>query len=206
MKRIFQLVLFITLPFISISQSVPTEVMIGNRNFWYQHSFNFAISKNKKIGVFNTHSLHFFNDNTKQEVMSQTYLNYKLSPWLKINAGVFYVTKPGINPSVSLHIFKKTTNTLLLIVPRIDVYKNPSYDVMSMIEYKPIIRRVQLYTRIQTLFSFKEKLHARSYQNIRVGISNKNLQYGFAVNFDAYGSSYKYYSNYGFFIRKEITF
>ena len=204
MNRTIKMILFIFIPSFSIAQTMPIEAMMGNRNYWYQHSLGLDLKKDSRFGFFHTHSTHFFYDKTKQELMSQSYLNYKVNSWMKINLGVFYVTKPGINASASIHLYKKFKNVFLLSVPRIDLYKNPSYDVMSMIEYKPKIGKVNLYTRLQTLFSFKNAVHTRSYQNIRVGINNKNTQYGIAVNYDAYGPSVKYYSNYGLFIKHDL--
>lgn len=185
---------------------MPIELMLGNRNYWYQHSIGLPLKDNSKFGFFHTHSTHFFYDNTKQEVMTQAYLNYKISSWMKVNAGVFYATKPGINPSISLHIYKKFKDLFVLVVPRIDVYKNPSYDVMSMVEYKPRLGKIQFYSRLQTLFSYKGGTHARSYQNIRIGVNNYETQYGIAMNYDAYGPNKKYFSNYGVFVKRDLNF
>ena len=46
--------------------------------------------------------------------------------------------------------------------------------------------------------------HNRSYQYLRLGVEQKGLGYGLAVNFDEYGKRAILYTNYGLFVRKVL--
>lgn len=76
---------------------------------------------------------------------------------------------------------------------------------MMQIECKPNLAiNKTLYIRFQTMLSLKDGIHSRSYQNIRLGFSLREIQLGVAGNFDAYGTQKKYHSNFGVFIKKNI--
>ncbi len=186
------------------AQSVPLEIMGGQRNFWYQHVMgkNF---ENSKFGHFHVSSLHAFYDATPEELMSQSYLTYQINENVKPGIGLFYSSAPGFVPSLNVQLMHKGKNHFILAIPRVDIVNDPSYDVMLMTEYFPKLNHnTTLYTRIQVMLNYTGTQHNRSYQNIRAGVNLGTIQVGVAANFDAYGKRVQYQKNYGLFIRKVI--
>ncbi|PBQ30947.1 hypothetical protein CNR22_03895 [Sphingobacteriaceae bacterium] len=181
------------------------EVVLGNKYTWYQYSASKKLSESK-FGVFGTGSLIApYKENKKEELMNQFYLTYELLKGIKASVGSFYSTQPGFRPSVNIQFFKAVKNLTVLAVPRIDICKNPSYDLMFLLEYKPkIAGQLPLYSKFQSMFNFSGDKHNRSYQYLRLGINLKHLQTGIAINFDAYGPAITYRRNYGLFIRKDF--
>jgi hypothetical protein len=194
------------LSFISslFAQTIPLEIMGGQRNFWYQHVMGKGF-ENSKFGHFHVSSLHAFYDATPHELMSQSYLTYQINAYIKPGIGLFYSSAPSFAPSINIQLMHKGKNHFILAIPRIDVVNNPSYDVMVMTEYFPkLTHNTALYTRIQVMLNYTGTQHNRSYQNIRAGIDLGTVQLGVAANFDAYGKRIQYQNNYGLFVRKMI--
>ncbi|MBL7932828.1 MAG: hypothetical protein JNL60_13045 [Bacteroidia bacterium] len=187
------------------SQPVPVEIMTGSEYFFYQHSVSKSVS-GPKLGFFNTSSLIApYKPERKSELMSQSYFTYALKRSIKVGIGSFYASVPKFSPSAHIQFLKVGKNFLLLVVPRIDLKSNPSHDLMVLAEYKPkLFGTLKLHTRLQTMLNFTKTKHNRSYQNFRLGIDFKNFQAGFAINCDAYGNEFSYFTNYGIYIKKDL--
>lgn len=205
MKPVLLVFTLLLSAFLASAQPIPIEIMAGNRNAWYQHVLSRPFSQQSHWGYFHTSSLHAFYDHTPDELMSQSYLTYSVTPWMKGAVGSFYATAPGFKPSAALQFAKRGNHYFLLAVPRIDLITSPSYDMMVMFEYTPhITPGLSFYSRTQIMENYTGTTHNRSYQNIRLGLSVKGIQTGVAANFDAYGPNKNYYSNIGLFIKKDL--
>lgn len=100
---------------------------------------------------------------------------------------------------------KKVKEFLILFTPRVDLQQRPSWDALLLAEYTPMLtEKTKLYSRVQAMGNFTDLKHNRSYQYLRVGLEKKGLQFGIAVDFDAYGSELQYITNYGAFIRTTL--
>lgn len=206
MKIVFILVvLLVTYSGMSLAQTVPIEAMVGTENYWYQHSLFRQFTPKSKFGFFHVSSLHVFYDEHKvDEIMSQSYVTYSLRPGVNLALGSFYATGPGFSPSLAIQLMKKTRDLLILVVPRIDLMKNATYEVMAMAEYRPMItKKLGIYSRAQLMSNYGTH-HNRSYQNFRLGLSVNKIQFGAALNLDEYGKETKTLHNVGLFIRTEI--
>jgi hypothetical protein len=190
---------------VAFSQPVPVEVMAGSKYYWYQHSVARQFSPQSKVGFFHVSSLHmFYEKHQVDEIMSQSYLTYSVSHGIALAAGSFYATGAGFSPSLALQLVKKTDDLLILLVPRVDLKRNRSYEAMAMMEYRPMFtEKIGFYSRIQLMSNFAAH-HNRSYQNFRIGISIRNIQAGFALNLDEYGKETKTLHNFGLFVRTEL--
>lgn len=123
---------------------------------------------------------------------------------LRIAGGVVY-SKGGFNTTAGLQYVYSGSKFLFLCAPRVNIESNPSYDVMTIIQYKPKINdRVKLFTRVQLLNLFDDGGNIKSYQWMRLGLEVKGIQFGLAANLDEFGPSPSVESNLGLFIRKEI--
>jgi hypothetical protein len=186
-------------------QTVPVELMAGDKNLWYQHSVSKEL-ETTEMGIFHTSSLHsFYDSELGDELMSQLYITLKIIKGLKIGIGGFYATAPGFHSSVNFQWGRKGKNYLWLIVPRVDLSKLPSYDLMLLAEYTPFLtKNLNLYSKFQTMLNYTKLVHNRSYQNFRLGLDVRILQFGFAMNLDAYGVNRTYHINYGLFAKKDF--
>jgi hypothetical protein len=203
MRKGFYFVLCL-LVFKCSGQPVSVEVMPGNGNYWYQHSISRQLEKSR-LGFFNASSTCFFYKSEDVEIMSQSYLTFRLNKTFKLSLGTFYATAPRLKPSVNLHFRRSGKNWTLLLVPRIDVYRNGSYDLFFSLEHNPQIRgNTALYVRLQAMSNYTGKRHNRSYQLLRVGLDYEKMQFGLGINFDSLGEVMRYYCNYGFFLKRDF--
>lgn len=200
------IIIFNVLAIIKIQgQVMPIEIMAGSRNIWYQQNISKGID-GSKFGFSHTSTLHaYYDDQNPTELMSQSYMNYSITKSIKVSAGTFYASAPGFRPSINIEFSKKFKNLLIVLVPRVDIWHKPTYDTMFLIEYSPVINDcLKLFFRFQTMANFSAQQHNRSYQNLRMGLSYKKIQFGLAINMDAYGKTVRYYPNVGVFIRGSL--
>lgn len=188
------------------AQTMPVEMMAGNRNYYQQ----FSVSKEssvKRLGFFNTSSLLFLYCRAKQsELMSQSYATYSVSGFMKLGFGCFYASGPGMSPSFNMQFTRKGKSSFFIASPRIDLKVNPTFDLMTSVELRPAFNdSIRWYFRLQTMFNYSVMQHNRSYQYVRVGIAHKKRQMGLAVNRDSYGREYTTFLNYGLFYRVELN-
>jgi hypothetical protein len=190
----------------SIAQFMPVEIMMGDDRYYHQHSVAWNGGDNSRIGFFHTSSMHIgYANDQYNEVMSQSYLTYKLNSIFRVAAGTFYATVPGFKLAGGVQATFRAKNLLIVFVPRVDIAENSSYEVMTFLEYRPPINdRLSLYSRAQLMSNYGPYNHNRSYQNFRAGLSFKNFQVGLALNVDEYGGEKLTTHNSGVFLRYEL--
>jgi hypothetical protein len=187
--------------FQAMPQHIPVEMMFGHAGYYYQHSIQ--SSGSTRVSFLNTSSLYWFHNKGGTEFMSQSYLSYRINDWIKISAGTFYATVPGLAASVHMQLRWEGKRWSFLLVPRVDLRSQPSYEIFTICELRqPLSGKLSLCIRTQAMFSCNLAQHNRSYQFVRVGIAKKNVQCGMAANFDAYGNDLVYRNNYGMYIRR----
>lgn len=204
MKQI-SVCLMILLSSQSFSQEIPVEIMFGHHHYRYQHSVSRTF-KEYRWGFAHVSSvIKEYGKDSPAELMSQSYLTYKINKNIQLGAGTFYGSVPGFTPSVNLQFSKASNNYLIVIVPRIDVKTDPSYELMFFTEYFPHINEhLQLYTRIQVMENFTGSSHNRSYQYFRIGLKKGNIRYGIGFDLDAYGKNTAYTQNVGVFAKIHV--
>ena len=187
----------------TVAQNIPIEIFTGDKAYKYQHSFQGQI--NQQFGISHSSSLLEFYKVRNTEIMTQTYATIALGNRLKLGLGTFYASVPGFIPSMNLQFTKKNSEWLFLLVARMDLSEKPSYELMMMSEFKPIINnKLKLYSRIQIMENFTGLNHNRGYSHFRVGLYLKNIQVGLAVGLESYGKKYSYEDIYGLFVRTSI--
>jgi hypothetical protein len=111
----------------------------------------------------------------------------------------------GFNPTAGLQYVYGGKKLFFLCAPRINIESDPSYDIMTILQYIPDINdRINLYIRLQMLNLFDKGGNIKSYQWIRLGLEVKGIQFGLAADIDEYGPKPSAKGNFGVFIRKEI--
>jgi hypothetical protein len=190
---------------LAFSQPVPVEAMAGGNNYWYQHSVYRQFPAGSRFGFFHVSSLQvFYNGDRANQVMSQSYLTYRLTAGAKLALGSFYATGPGFSPSLAVQFTKKTDDWLLLIVPRVDLTRNATCEAMVMAEYTPMLsKKVGIYSRVQLMSNYGT-CHNRSYQHLRIGLSVNRIRFGGALNLDEYAREKQIRANVGVFIKTDV--
>ncbi len=91
MKFLIPLLLLAWLPWLpATAQPIPLEAVAGHRYYWYQQVVARGFSEQSRFGFFHTSSLHVYYDEAQtDEVMTQSYLTYRLSPGITAALGTF---------------------------------------------------------------------------------------------------------------------
>jgi hypothetical protein len=187
------------------TQSVALEGMAGHHSAWYQQTAAGTLSDSSQWGFFHVSTLRSGYSRTDYEIMTQSYLTFSPAPWLRLNAGTFFADAPGLSPSASLHFQYKGRHFSLLVVPRSDIRRHPSVDLMTLVEVEcRISAKWHFYAKIQLLEGRSGNSHGRSYHYLRVGLSKGDFRTGLALNLDAYGKEREYVWNAGLFVRKQL--
>jgi hypothetical protein len=209
MKKTLQFIIFSAVLLKAEAQLFSSEVMTGNRYLFYQHVFAGKIKTDSKLGVSHiANILNWYNHEPNKggmtnELMNQAYITYQLNRRVVMQGGLFYNNVNGIRPSLAVQFSVPVKHGIILAVPRADVYKKGSFELMGMLEYSPPVNsNMKLYTRFQFMSNAGPYHHNRSYQRLRVGFSRKVVDAGLALNVDEYGTLPKVKWNYGFFLRK----
>lgn len=192
--------LFLLVIITGYAQRIPVEISSGDHHYRYQHSL--LGSYNEKLGYSHVSSILNFYDGNDAEIMTQSYFTYWINKQIAVGIGTFYASVPGFTPAVNIQFSKTVKAFTVVIVPRVDLKDNPSYELMAFVEYSPKKETgLQPYGRIQLMENFTGLDHNRSYQYLRLGLSAANMQFGISVDYDAYRRDMDYISNYGVFLR-----
>jgi hypothetical protein len=205
-KTFFQIIsLLILTGIMAKAQPIPVELMIGDKYGTVNLAFNRSFSQNSKLGFFHMNTVQFYyKDEIKNSFLLQDLLYVEAIKNLRVAGGVVF-SKGGFNTTAGLQYVFSGKKLLFLCAPRVNIESEPSYDIMTIFQYKtPINDRVKLFTRVQALNLFDAYGNIKSYQWIRLGLEAKGIQFGLAANLDEYGPNPSLDTNLGIFIRKEI--
>jgi hypothetical protein len=205
--RIFGVFIFLLLMhFAQVkAQPIPVELMLGQKYGTVNLSFSKNFSPASRFGFFHMNTIQFdYKDKNYNSFIVQDQLYVETVKNLRIAAGVVY-SPGGFNTTAGLQYVYSGKNLFFLCAPRINLETNPSYDIMTILQFKPQLNdRVKLYTRLQMLNLFDSGGNIKSYQWIRLGLEVKGIQFGLAADVDEYGPNPAATGNFGVFIRKEI--
>ncbi|ULQ54239.1 hypothetical protein [Flavihumibacter fluvii] len=211
MKKIVFTALILLLVKLAEAQPINLEGMAGDDYLFYQHLIAKKLSARSRLGILHIAnvSIRYETDIKKggrpNEVMNQAYITTSLNKHFTLLTGMYYNHVNGIRASAAVQFAWRFKNGLFIALPRADIQHRGSVDVMTMLEYQPLItKRIKLYTRLQVMSNYGPFQHNRSYQRLRLGVDIKGTQLGVGVNIDEYGRESTLNFNTGIFIRKEI--
>jgi hypothetical protein len=197
--------LFLLCNILANAQPIPVELMMGNKYGTVNLAFSRNFSQTSRLGFFHMNTVQFdYKDENKNSFILQDLLYVETFKNLRVAGGVAY-SMGGFAPTAGLQYLYVGKKFLFLFAPRVNIVTDPSYDIMTSIQYKPEINdRLKLYTLIQMLNVFDANGNIKSYQWMRLGLEAKGLQFGLAFNLDEYGPDPSVESSFGVFVRKEI--
>jgi hypothetical protein len=187
------------------AQPIPVELMLGNKYGTVNVVFSKAFSQNSRLGFFHVNTVQFgYRDKQKNDFILQDLAYVETFKNLRVTGGVVY-SAGGFNATAGLQYIFSSKKLLVLLSPRVNIESDPSYDMMTILQYKPDLSdKLKLYTRLQLLNLFSKEGNMKSYQWIRLGLEYKGVQFGLAVNIDELGPKPSAQSSFGVFIRKEL--
>lgn len=196
---------FLLIPANIKAQPIPVELMIGNKYGSVNLSFSRNFSQDSRLGFFHMNTVQFYyDDKDKNSFILQDLVFVEAVKNLRVAAGVAY-SPGGFSPTAGLQYIFSGKKLMFLFAPRINIVSDPSYDFMTVLQYKPpVSERVKLFTRVQALNLFDAEGNIKSYQWIRLGVEVKGIQFGLSMNLDEYGPHPSVDTNFGLFVRKEI--
>jgi hypothetical protein len=187
------------------AQPIPVEFVAGNRYVSVDVNFTKKFSTNTKWGFFHMNTLQmYYQDKAENSFIIQDLLFFEAVKNFRLAAGAFY-GKPGFNPTAGFQYNFISKKVFLLFAPRVNITKQPSYDFMTILQYKtPITNNMQFFGKFKMLNLFDATAHIKSYQWFRLGLDIKGIQFGLAANIDEFGPQPSVETNFGVFVRKEI--
>ena len=187
------------------AQPAPIELAIGHQYGTVNFVYNKNFSQGSRLGFFHMNTVQFYyKDDSQNSFLLQDLIFVETIKNLRVATGIVY-SRGGFNPTAGLQYIYSGQKLMVLIAPRINIESDPSYDVMTILQYKPEINdRIKLFTRIQALNLFGSDGNIKSYQWMRIGLEIKGIQFGFAANLDEYGPNPQVETNFGLFVREEI--
>jgi hypothetical protein len=205
-KTIYIIISFILFDSILLNaQPIPVELIMGNKYGSVNLAFNRNFSQNSRFGFFHMNTVQFYyKEKFRNSFLLQDLLYVEAVKNLRVAGGVVY-SNGGFNTTAGLQYFYSGKKLVFLFAPRVNIESEPSYDIMTIIQYKtPLNDRVKLFTRVQALNLFDSDGNIKSYQWMRLGLEVKGTQFGLAANLDEYEPNPSLVTNFGVFIRKEI--
>jgi hypothetical protein len=187
------------------AQPIPIELMLGHKYGTVNLAFSRNFSQTSRLGFFHMNTIQVdYEDKNNNDFILQDQVYVETFKNLRIAGGVVY-SQGGFNTTLGLQYVYGGKKLFILCAPRVNIESDPSYDIMTIIQYKPQINdKLKLYTRLQMLNLFNSEGNMKSYQWFRLGLEVKGIQFGLAADLDENGPDPSVTSNLGVFIRKEI--
>ncbi len=119
------------------AQPIPVELMIGHKYGIVNLAFSKNFSQTSKFGFFHMNTVQFdYKDENKNSFILQDLAYYEVIKNLRIAGGVAY-SKDGFDPTAGLQYVYSGKKFLFLFAPRVNIESDPSYDIMTILQYKP---------------------------------------------------------------------
>jgi hypothetical protein len=187
------------------AQPIPIEVVMGNKYGSVNLAFSRNLAQNSRLGFFHMNTVQFgYKDKNKNDFILQDLMYVETIKNLRVAGGVVY-SPGGFNPTAGLQYVYGGGKLFFLCAPRVNIESSLSYDIMTIIQYKPTINdHIRLFVKLQLLNLFDSGGNMKSYQWMRLGLDIKGIQFGLAANLDENGPNPTIERNFGLFIRKEI--
>lgn len=187
------------------SQPIPVELMAGNNYATVIATFGRNFTKDSRFGFFHMNTIQSgYRNKDINSIIVEDLFYYEPLKNFRLACGAAY-SIDGFNTTAGIQYLFIREKFFLLFAPRVNIVSDPSYDVITILQYKPVIRaNTKLYTRFQMLNLFVSEGNLQSYQWFRLGIEVRDNQFGLAFNLDEYGFHPKVETNYGVFFRREI--
>lgn len=180
------------------------ETLVGSRGVSFQMVIDKKIKSAPKFGFFSVVDFNSdWNNDQLSDLMVMGKATVDIVKGLKFGAG-FQNTPGGIRPSAALIYTYANPEWLVLAMPRVDLTKNATGEMLGLIEYRPKINdKWNFYSRLQGTYvhALSDNFHAGSYVRARAGLTHGDITFGLGANFEYYGPLKHNENNIGGFVQ-----
>lgn len=144
------------------------------------------------------------------ELGVQTTAFWNFSKYISIGPSLYYNSVSGFSERISFLLSTKTKRFSFAAIPSIAHMESTNFingELFVQIQLtKPIKNEWNSLLNATMLTHWDQfSTHSRSFQQLRIGLSYKTTQFGFATDFDQYGKAPETETSIGLFIRKTFT-
>ncbi|WP_319480242.1 hypothetical protein [uncultured Draconibacterium sp.] len=175
------------------------ENFVGNRSNNYQHIVGVKISGKLRFSNFAYLDSDY---STKENLYNiRNTISYDLVKSWSSNLA-FGLKNPGLYTTASLQHGKKYNAFSYLLRTGATYQKSWTSESFATVLYAPeISNNITAFLKASFSFSANSKGITRGIQQLRLGIKNKQLVYGWASNFDQFNYNQRALTNHGLFLR-----
>jgi hypothetical protein len=192
------------------AQVTQLELVAG---FYKSEFSSFSMKPLNEKKTFSFSTLAFFQKYHRSEdlifdetgVQATAYWNF--SKAVSMGPSLYYNSAAGFSERFSFLVFKGGDKIVFIAVPSIVYTENTNDingDLFIQIQFmQPLKKEWSFigYTQLLTNWN-KFSTHSRSFQQLRIGLSHNNNQFGIAADFDQYGEKPITKTTIGVFVRK----
>ncbi len=179
------------------------DVVAGHRSFTYLHNINYHFTDRLKVSNLTLFDTEYQEDKNNIFFVRNT-LSYNFTSQLALN-GAVGVKNPGSFLTLSAQYRKAAPTGSFSYSIGATYQKGITLEQALSIEYMPYLsHKVQAYVSLLAIANVNLEGYQRGLQFIRLGVKEKLIGYGLAVNLDQFDNSRKTLENAGLFIKRSF--
>lgn len=205
---------FLTIGFANHSQAQFTQVELfsGFDKTDFTLYSSYTIDESQTLSINTLAFLQKFNDEENQgfdEIGIQPTLFWNINKNIAIGPSLYYNSFAGYSERLSAKFTVKNSRVLFVIISTVAHSEQTDAGYAEAVAQfqlnTPINDKVSLWFNGQLLTVWDQfKMHSRSYQQLRVGVSFNGHQFGIGLDFDQYGPNPIEKSSFGMYYRKTL--
>lgn len=189
------------------------ELFSGSKKTNFTNISIIPLNSSNHIEFFNlllVNKYHNTSNHIFDEFGIQPILFFNLNDKFSIGPSFYYNTVAGFSERISMRYKVRLGKFFFTIIPTVaHSEKSKTIDGSSFIQLqfnKPINEKWKFWFNSQLLYSWRSfEIHARSFQQIRIGFSHTNNQFGLGLDLDQYGPAKVDRISFGLYYRKRIN-
>ncbi len=179
------------------------DVVGGHRSFTYLHNINYHFTDKLKVNNLTLFDTEYREDKNNIFFVRNT-LSYNLTRQITLN-GALGVKNPGSFLTVSAQYRKVTPTGSFGYSIGTTYQKGFTLEQALSFEYAPyLFRRIHAYISLLAIANITLEEYQRGLQFVRLGVKEKLVSYGLAINLDQFDNSRKTLENAGIFIKRSF--
>lgn len=203
MLRFIYFLIYITFGHLTIyaqSVSISPEMVLGNRSTGYQHFIGYKINDMWSFNNISLFDTEYSNDKNNIFFI-RNMLTYNINKHFKANVAVG-VKNPGAFATLTSE-YQYVSSNFKISYAIGSTYQNGfTLEQTLSMNYAPsLTKKIQAYVNLFVVVSTNLKALDRGIQQLRIGVKNKQLTTGVAINLDQFTKVEKTLENFGLFIK-----
>lgn len=183
--------------------SYTPEGMVGNRSYFYTHTFNYQINDKVKLQnliLFDTE----YDDDQHNILFMRNTIAYQFSKHFSINTSVG-IKNPGKFASVLVQYQVVGKEVSFTYGIGTTYQAGFTLEQSILFEYTPkITENVLGVFRVSAVGNFNAEEYTRGFQHIRIGVKYEQYSFGLAANLEQFNNSWKHLENFGVFAKVNL--